>query len=116
MEWQRHREAAPGKRTLASARGCSRAHSLEGLEPKAPSTSCMYLLHHQRVDIQMASGCLLPSTSTPPILSRTRRAHFRLSWAERLKRNVRPATEGQVKITLFGVPDHFADFLGLRAA
>ena len=78
--------------------------------------ACMYLLHHQRVDIQMASGCLLPSTSTPPILSRTRRAHFRLSWAERLKRNVRPATEGQVKITLFGVPDHFADFLGLRAA
>ena len=61
--------------------------------------ACMYLLHHQRVDIQMASGCLLPSTSTPSILSRTRRAHFRLSWAERLKRNVRPATEGQVKIT-----------------
>ena len=78
--------------------------------------ACMYLLHRQRVDIQMASGCLLPSTSTPPIPSRTRRAHFRLSWAERLKRNVRPATEGQVKITLFGVPDHFADFLGLRAA
>jgi hypothetical protein len=77
--------------------------------------ACMHLLHHQRVDIQMASGCLLPSTSTPPMLSRTQRAHFRLSWAERLKRNGRPATEGQVKITLFGVPDHFADFLGLRA-
>ncbi len=61
--------------------------------------ACMYLLHHQRVDIQMASGCLLPSTSTPPILSRTRRAHFRLSWAEHLKRNVRKASEGQVKIT-----------------
>ncbi len=78
--------------------------------------ACMHLLHHQRVDIQVAPGCLFPSTSTPPRLSRTRRAHFRLSWAERLKRNVRPATEGQVKITLFGVPDHFADFLGLRAA
>jgi hypothetical protein len=78
--------------------------------------ACMHLLHHQRVDIQMASGCLLPSTSTPPILSRPQRAHFRLSWAERLKRNGRPATEGQVKITLFGVPDHFADFLGLRTA
>jgi hypothetical protein len=49
------------------------------------------------------------------MLSRTQRAHFRLSWAERLKRNGRKASEGQVKITLFGVPDHFADFLGLRA-
>jgi hypothetical protein len=73
----------------------------------------MHLLDHQRVDIHVESGRLLPSNASPPILSRAQRAHFRLSWAERLTRNMRPAVEGQVRINLFGVPDHFADFLGL---
>ncbi|HJT59682.1 MAG TPA: hypothetical protein VJ761_24445 [Ktedonobacteraceae bacterium] len=56
------------------------------------------------------------STPSPAILSRAQRAHVRLSWAERLTRNARASAEGHVNIKLFGVPDHFADFLGLRTA
>jgi hypothetical protein len=40
-------------------------------------------------------------------------AHYRLSWAERLARNVRAPTAGRVTIRLFGIPAAFASFLGL---
>lgn len=50
------------------------------------------------------------------ILSRAQRAHSRLSWAERLARNARDSTAGQVTIKLFGVPETFAIFLGLPTA
>jgi hypothetical protein len=48
-------------------------------------------------------------------LSRKQRAHWRLSWAERLARNARVPTAGPVTIHLFGVPDAFARFLGLAS-
>ena len=50
------------------------------------------------------------------ILSRAQRAHFRLSWAERLARNARVPTASQVTIKLFGVPEGFATSLGLAIA
>ena len=48
------------------------------------------------------------------LLSRAQRAHTRLSWAERLARNVRVSTSEQVTIRLFGVPKDFAISLGLE--
>ncbi len=76
--------------------------------------ACMLLVRDQHIEVRLAEDP--PSQSSPApspvILSR---AHFRLSWAQRLTRNARAPTEGQVRIKLFGVPDHFADFLGLRA-
>jgi hypothetical protein len=74
------------------------------------------LLRHQRVDIQSPE---LPSLAQPlPTghLSRTERAHWRLSWKERLARNAHPQTACQVTIKLFGVPPAFAAFLGLPIA
>jgi hypothetical protein len=80
--------------------------------------ACMQLVRDQHIEMRLAE--VPPSQSSPApspsILSRAQRAHFRLSWAERLTRNARAPAEEQVSIKLFGVPDHFADFLGLRTA
>jgi hypothetical protein len=51
--------------------------------------------------------------TSPPILSRAQRAQYRLSWAERLARNARAPTARRPTVTLFGVPDAFASWLGL---
>jgi hypothetical protein len=74
------------------------------------------LLHHQRVDVKFLET--VPPVQSPPIrlISRAERAHWRLSWAERLARNARSKTAPSVSIRLFGIPDAFAASLGLRAA
>jgi hypothetical protein len=77
--------------------------------------ACIHLLRHQRVEVQVESGdAPLAVTFTP--LSRSERAHYRLSWVQRLARNARPATGGKVTIRLFGVPEHIATSLGWAAA
>jgi hypothetical protein len=80
--------------------------------------ACLQLVRDQHIEVRNASDQPSQSRSapSPAILSRAQRAHVRLSWAERLTRNARAPAEGQVSIKLFGVPDHFADFLGLRTA
>jgi hypothetical protein len=76
----------------------------------------MKLLRHQRVDVELAETA--PPALSPPtrLISRTERARWRLSWAERLTRNARPKTAPDVAIKLFGIPDVFATSLGLRIA
>jgi hypothetical protein len=74
------------------------------------------LLHHQRVDVKLPETA--PPTQSPPIrlISRAERAHYRLSWEQRLARNARPKPAPEVSIKLFGIPDAFATSLGLRSA
>ena len=74
------------------------------------------LLRHQRIDVQLAETA--PPAQSPPVrlLSRAERAHYRLSWAERLARNARRSTAPDVSIKLFGIPDAFATSLVLRIA
>ena len=74
---------------------------------------CMQLLRQQRVEILAESPDSATPAVTPAPLSRAQRAHYRLSWAERLARNTRPRAADRVTIRLFGVPDTFAAFLGL---
>lgn len=78
--------------------------------------ACMHLLRHQRIEVSMPP----PAAASPPkvevILSRAQRAHARLSWAQRLARNVRVPTANPVTIKLFGVPEGFATSLGLARA
>jgi hypothetical protein len=50
------------------------------------------------------------------MLSRAKRAHYRLDWQERFARNERASGAFQISIKLFGVPESFAAFLGLRTA
>jgi hypothetical protein len=78
--------------------------------------ACMQLLRHQHMEIQVA-----PATSTllvdePLPLSRAQRAHWRLSWQERLARNARAPTTDQITIRLFGILEVFTAFLGLAAS
>src|SRR6266699_1544269 len=80
---------------------------------RAHRRACMQLVRHQRIEVSLP-----PSTAASPckaevILSRAQRAHSRLSWAERLARNARVPTAGQVTIKLFGIPEIFAASLGL---
>ncbi len=74
--------------------------------------ACMQLLRHQHIDVQLPPASQ-PNEASPPLLSRAQRAHYRLSWEERLARNAWALTVGRVTITLFGVPASFATFLGL---
>lgn len=73
----------------------------------------MQLLRRQRADVTLEQALPPHPDASPPILSRARRAHYRLSEAERLARNARAPTASRPTITLFGVPDAFAAFLGL---
>jgi hypothetical protein len=71
------------------------------------------LLGHQRVDVRLVQTS--PPAQPPPVrhLSRAERAHWRLSWAQRLARNAASSASPSVSITLFGIPDAFATFLSL---
>jgi hypothetical protein len=70
-------------------------------------------LHSQHLEVQSEPTLSAnPPVSAPP-LSRAQRAHYRLSWQERLARNARAPTADPVTIKLFGVPEAFAAFLGL---
>ncbi len=81
--------------------------------------ACIHLLRHQRIEISADPGNRLNSASpaiTPALLSRAERAHARLTWAQRFARNVRPETATPPMIRLFGMPEDFAAFLGLKVA
>jgi hypothetical protein len=71
------------------------------------------LLRHQRVNVRLVQTS--PPVLPPPTqhLSRAQRAHWRLSWKERLARNARGRAAPCVEITVFGVPPAFAALLGL---
>jgi hypothetical protein len=73
----------------------------------------MQLVRHQRLEMSLSP----PAAASPPtaevILSRAQRARYRLCWQERLARNARPSTAGQVTIKLFGIPAALAVSLGL---
>jgi hypothetical protein len=75
--------------------------------------ACMSLLRHQRVEITLPQATLAQPHSPEAILSRAQRAHYRLSWEERLLCNARAPTTDRPTIKLFGVPEPFATFLGL---
>jgi hypothetical protein len=77
--------------------------------------ACMQLLRNQCITIESEPPTTTPPPVTPAPFSRAQRAHSRLSWAERLARNARSPTSGQITIKLFGVPPAFAMFLDVPA-
>ena len=54
-----------------------------------------------------------PESQPPESQTRAQRAHWRLSWNERLARNARPSTALPLAITLHGLPATFAEVFGL---
>ena len=77
--------------------------------------ACIQLVRHQRLEVSLSPPAASPANADV-ILSRAQRAHSRLSWAERLTRNARPPTAGQVTLKLFGIPAGFAISLGQALA
>ena len=75
----------------------------------------MQLVRDQHLEVRQAHSPPSQSSPGPAIHTLAQRAHFRLSWDERLTRNASVPANGQVRIKLFRVPDQFTDFLGLRA-
>jgi len=82
---------------------------------RRPRRACLQV-HSQRLEVQMEQALSVSSDTSLPPLSRAQRAHYRLSFQERLARNARAPTAGQVTIKLFGIPEAFAAFLGLPTA
>jgi len=79
---------------------------------RQPRRACLQL-HSQRLEVQSEPARSTDSAGTPLPLSRAQRAHYRLSWQERLARNARAPGASQVTIKLFGIPQAFALWLGL---
>ncbi|SRR6266568_588024 len=75
--------------------------------------ACMQLLRGQHLEVQMAPPLSADPDASASPLSRAQRAHYRLSFQERLARNVRAPTADRVTINLFGVPEAFACWLDL---
>jgi hypothetical protein len=78
--------------------------------------ACLQLVRHQRIEVSLLPPAAASPGKAEVILSRPQRAHYRLSWQERLARNAHVSTAGQVTIRLFGVPESFATSLGLATA
>lgn len=99
----------------------TRVESLSACKPllwgdwgrRAHRRECIQLLRSQRVDVRVEPPGHAKPAIEPSPLSRAYRAHWRLSWAQRLARNARAPTASPVTIMLFGVPPGFAAFLGL---
>jgi hypothetical protein len=70
-------------------------------------------VRNQRIEVQIEPALPVSSDTSPPSLSRAQRAHYRLSFSERLARNGRQGEASRVTIKLFGIPEAFAAFLGL---
>jgi hypothetical protein len=71
------------------------------------------LTRHQQVEIRTTEPPLPAHPAPAGPLSRAQRAHWRLSWTQRLARNALTSASPPVSITLFGVPDAFAHSIGL---
>src|SRR5258707_8701385 len=73
------------------------------------------LLHAQTVLITFGRAeTMAPEKEhSPPPSTRTQRAHWRLSWEQRLARNARPSTARPLQITLHGLPAIFVQSFGL---
>jgi len=83
---------------------------------RAQRRACMQVLRGQRVDVTEPTVAQPRPPASPVVLSRAQRAHYRLSWNDRLARNARGPTVSRPLITLFGVPEALTAFLGLQTA
>jgi hypothetical protein len=77
--------------------------------------ACIKLMLQQRIEVRLPQALPSEKAGPPRILTRAERTHSRLDWQSRLVRNQRQPEAEPPTITLHGVPDHFAGFLGLKA-
>jgi hypothetical protein len=72
------------------------------------------VVRSQTICLESSSPLLPPLAQTPAekILTRAERAHWRLSWEQRLARNARPSDAPRLVVTLHGLPVTFASAFG----
>jgi hypothetical protein len=72
------------------------------------------VVRSQTVCLESSAPLLPPRTEAPAekILTRAERAHWRLSWEQRVARNARPADAPRLIVTLHGLPTTFASSFG----
>src|SRR5712692_9955508 len=117
MAWGSHHEAASDQFTAPSAPGWSRALAASrDWSRREHRRACLQLVRHQRIEVSLPPPATASPRTADVILSRAQRAHSRLSWAVRLARNVRSPAAGQITIKLFGIPEDFAESIGLKQA
>jgi hypothetical protein len=116
MEWKGHCQTTPGQCAAPSpGSGIGSAAASRDWHRRHQRRACLRL-HRQHLEVPMEPVLGSASASSPPTLSRAQRAHVRLSWEQRLKRNARETQAEQITLTLFGLPDRLATFLGLAGA
>jgi hypothetical protein len=75
------------------------------------------LLRTQTVTLAVTPAASSPEAAPDPFpLTRQQRAHWRISWAQRLERNAAKPSHPYMQIHLFGIPTAFATSIGLAAA
>jgi hypothetical protein len=84
--------------------------------PRRHQRQACLRLHRQHLEVQREPALKNTSASSPPTISRAARAHYRLSWDERLARNARTEATERITLTLFGIADRLTSFLGLAPA
>jgi hypothetical protein len=75
----------------------------------------MRLLHTQTVELSMhapqpEAGL---DTSREDVQTRAQRAHWRLSWQQRLARNARPSSAPFFTMIIYGLPAALAQYIGV---
>ncbi|MBO0783661.1 MAG: hypothetical protein J2P37_33025, partial [Ktedonobacteraceae bacterium] len=72
------------------------------------------VVRSQTIDLKSSAPLLLPRAQAPTekVWTRAERAHWRLSWDQRLARNARPTDAPRLIITLHGLPATFASSFG----
>jgi hypothetical protein len=70
------------------------------------------VVRSQTVDLESSPQPLPAILSSENVLTRARRAHWRLSWEQRLARNARPSHAPRLIVTLHGLPVPFARSFG----
>ncbi len=73
------------------------------------------LLRTQTIELTFRS---LPSeedlsSSHDDVQTRAQRAHYRLSWQQRMARNARPSSAPVLTVTIYGLPPAFAQYVGV---
>lgn len=74
------------------------------------------VVRSQTISLESSSPLspVLPPAPTEKILTRAERAHWRLSWQQRLARNAPPADAPRLVATLYGLPATFASAFGFN--
>ena len=118
-QWHGHQAKHPRRVSLrlASPQGWIGSVAASRDWPRRePRRACMKLLRQQRVEVSLPQALPPEKAEQTCVLTRAQRAHYRLDRQSRLLRNARSPEVAPPTMTLHGVPDHFALFLGLRTA